>query len=152
MDSHSEQDASAQQHCRDICSWSIRRCQYALCHHCVYSIDLVHVVELWHVSSNETNPSMISESRIGRPEAGLVGRHVMGTCKSTFKFGIRPRLMAEVASLGHLAQAQEQHKGTAKSMCGAETTQEKQRSCASQKKLEVFPILSITLSHTTRLP
>ena len=96
--------------------------------HCVYSIDLVHVVEIWHVSSNKANPSMLSECRIGRPEEGLVGRTTVGTRKRTFKFGFRHRLIAEVCSLGHLAQAQEQRKGTAKSMSDAETTREKRTS------------------------
>ena len=120
--------------------------------HCVYSIDLVHVVELWHVSSNKANPSMLSECRIGRPEEGLVGRTILDTRKSTFRFGPRLRLMAEVVSLGHLAQFQERRKGTAKSMCGAETTKEKQRCCESQKKSELFLILSITRSQTNRHP
>ena len=93
---------------------------------------------------------MISECRIGRPEDGLVGRTTVGTRKRTFKFGLRHRLIAEICSLGHLAQAQEQRKGTAMSMCGAETTKEKQRSCESRKTSKLFLILSITMSHATR--
>ena len=88
---------------------------------------------------------MLSECRIGRPEEGLVGRTILDTRKSTFRFRPRLRLMAEVVSLGHLAQFQERRKGTAKSMCGVETTKEKQSCCESQRKSELFLILSITL-------
>ena len=58
--------------------------------------------------------------------------------------------MAELVGLGHLAQVEEQRKGTAMSMCGAETTGETQRNRESRNKSELSLILSVTMSHTTK--